>query len=67
LAQLVKTIESGGQIATIQPDSELGLKVEVALGLKGETKKVDNAKSVSVVKPNQTQPTETIQPATMIN
>ncbi|MGI0488670.1 M23 family metallopeptidase [Pantanalinema rosaneae CENA516] len=55
LAQLVKSIE-GGQIAMVPNDSELGLKAEVALGLKGETKPANTAK-----------PANTEQSVTLVN
>lgn len=55
LAQLVKSME-GGQLAMLQPDAELGLKVEVALGLKGETKKA-----------SEVQPVNAIQSVTQLN
>lgn len=48
LAQLVKSME-GGQLAMLQPDAELGLKVEVALGLKGETKKASEVQPVNAI------------------
>lgn len=66
LAQLVKSIE-GGQLATIQPGSELGLNVEVALGLKGETKKAQDAKPANATKTSAAKPVAPVQPVSLIN